>query len=263
MFEEEKALVVEEVTAGYNGNIVLKDISFEMLHPSILVIMGPNGAGKTTLLKTIIGLLRPYKGRIFVFGHNAWENLSKIRKLISYVPQRERVSESVPLRVRDIVLLGRMAKKGPLSIPSRVDIKATKEALKKALVPREFWDKKFSELSGGLQQKVLIARALVTEPKILLLDEPFSAVDAPSQREIIELLARLRSKGVSSVIVTHDINPLVEYTDYVLLLNRRVIAFGKPEEVLTGENLSKAYGISVKVLVHKGVCYAIIGDYHA
>ncbi|MHA1617447.1 MAG: metal ABC transporter ATP-binding protein [Candidatus Njordarchaeales archaeon] len=263
MSDMKKALVVSNLTTGYDSTAAIEDVTFEMPHPSMMVIIGPNGAGKTTLLKTIIGLLKPWRGEVFVFGINVYENLPKVRRLIGYVPQRERLSETVPLRVRDIVLMGRMIRKGPLSIPTKEDIRAAKEALEKTLVPREFWDKKFSELSGGLQQKVLIARALAIDPKILLLDEPFSAVDAPSQREITELLAELRRKGVSSLIVTHDINPLIEYTDYLLLLNRKVIAFGKPEEVLTEENLSKAYGIDVKIISHEGTCYAIIGDYHA
>ncbi len=258
------AVEVENLTVGYSGIVAIQDVTFEMPHPSILAIIGPNGAGKTTLLKAILGILKPMKGEVKVFGFNIEENIHTVRKLIGYVPQREKISENIPLRARDIVLLGRLIRQGPLAIPTKNDILATKNALKSVLLPPETWNKKFSELSGGQKQKVLIARALVFNPKLLLLDEPFSAVDAPSQRELMDLLVHLKIKhNVSTIIVTHDINPIVEKIDYLLLLNRQAIAFGKPKDVLTDENLTRAYGIRVRLLTHEGVCYAIIGDYHA
>lgn len=256
------AVQVKNLYVWYNDYLALENISFSVPHPSITVIMGPNGAGKTTLVKSILKLIN-FKGEIFVFGLNVRENEHRIRNLIGYVPQRERITENIPIRARDAVLLVKMIKNGPLSIPTRKDILEAKRALETVLLPRSVWDKKFSELSGGQKQKVLIARAIVLEPKLLILDEPFSGVDTISQREIINFLSNLKRKGKSIIIVTHDINPIVEYVDYVLLLNKRKIAFGTPKDVLTEENLSKAYGTKIRVIVHGEACYAIIGDRHA
>ena len=260
---ENLAVKVENLYVRYNDYLALENISFSVPHPSITVIMGPNGAGKTTLVKSILKLIDFEKGEIFVFGLNVREHEQEIRNLIGYVPQREKVTEHIPVRARDVVLLAKMIKTGPLSIPTKKDILEVKNALEKVLLPRDAWDKKFSELSGGQKQKVLIARAIVLKPKLLILDEPFSGVDTVSQREIMNFLSDLRKKGISIIIVAHDINPIVEHIDYVLLLNKKKIAFGKPRDVLTEENLSKAYGIKVHVIVHGEACYAIIGDRHA
>jgi len=124
-------------------------------------------------------------------------------------------------------------------------------------------DEKFSNLSGGQQQRVLIARAIVHEPKLLLLDEPFNGVDANNQRKILEFLKNIKSKKVTVVIVTHDINPLSELTDYVMLLNRRIISFGKPDEALNYPRLCQIYGPSVQVITGKPCPTVITGDTHA
>lgn len=257
------AVDVRDLYVKYNDYVALEDISFRIRHPSITVIMGPNGAGKTTLVKSILKLIDFHHGEIRVFGLDVKEHEKEIRNLIGYVPQREKVTEHIPIRARDVVLLAKMVRIGPLAIPTRRDIIEVKEALKKVLLPRDAWNKRFSELSGGQKQKVLIARAIVLKPKLLILDEPFSGVDTVSQREIMDFLSGLKKKGISIIIVAHDINPIVEYVDNILLLNRKMIAFGKPKEVLTEENLSKAYGIDVRVIVHGEACYAIIGDRHA
>jgi len=257
------AVEVRNLRVAYPDTIALDNVNFELPHPSIMVVMGPNGAGKTTLLKAIMGLIRIQNGSIKVFGIDVFEHPDKIRRMIGYVPQREKVSEHIPIRTRDVVLLAKLVRSGPLTIPTRRDIEEIKEILDAVLLPRDTWDKRFSELSGGQKQKALIARALVLKPKLLLLDEPFSGVDAPSQHEIMEILSDLRKKGISTILVTHDINPIIEYVDYMLLLNRKAIAYGRPNEVLTEENLTKAYGVKIKLIVHGEVCYAITGDYHA
>ncbi len=259
----ETAVDVRNLYVSYGDYLALENISFSVPHPSVTAIMGPNGAGKTTLVRAILRLIDFDEGEIKVFGLDVRENESEVRNLIGYVPQRERVREHIPVRAKDVVLLAKMVRLGPLSLPTKRDIEEVKSALKSVLLPREAWNKKFSDLSGGQKQKVLIARAIVLKPKLLILDEPFSGVDTVSQREIMGFLSKLKDKGISIIIVTHDINPIVEHIDNILLLNRRKIAFGTPQEVLTKENLSKAYGISVKVIVHGGACYAIIGDRHA
>ena len=261
--ENSYAIEVENLTVKYGEEIALEDISFKLEHPTFLTIIGPNGSGKTTLLKSILGLIKPEKGNIKVFGIDVLENATKARHMIGYVPQRERISTNVPIRVSDIVLMGRLARYGPLTVPSEHDMKKVKEALE--LVGMiDFWDKKFSNLSGGQQQRVLIARALAVEPKMLLLDEPFSAVDVPTQREILNILFNLRMReNITVVLVTHDVNPVIECSDKIMILNKKLIAYGKPNDVIKDEVLLKAYGAAVKIIAHEGICYVLSGDTHA
>ena len=185
---ERIAVLTENLTVKYSETIALDNVSFQMPHPSILAVIGPNGAGKTTLLKALIGLVKISNGKVLIFGHDVTKDAEKIRKLVGYVPQKDRISNNIPIKARDVVLLAKLIKKGSLAIPTRKDIKEVKDALDAVLLPREAWNKRFPELSGGQQQKVLIARALATKPKLLLLDEPFSGVDSPSQQEIMEFL---------------------------------------------------------------------------
>jgi len=260
----EYAIQIENLSAGYNAIPVIENITFELPPAKILAVMGPNGAGKTTLLKAILGLVRILRGSIKVLGYTVPEDLQKIRKLIGYVPQREYVSMNVPITVKDVVLSGIMLRKGPLTLPTKKDIILVREVLKHVNLPEETWFRKFNELSGGQQQKTLIARALVANPKILLLDEPFSATDVISRQEIMELLVNLKKRmRITIIIVLHDVNDIIEHIDYILLLNKRMIAFGDPLEVLTSENLKKAYGIDVKVIRYEEKCIALIGDKHA
>ncbi|RLF97811.1 MAG: metal ABC transporter ATP-binding protein [Thaumarchaeota archaeon] len=255
-------IIVEDLVVEYDGYRALEELSFKMKLPKFLTIMGPNGAGKTTLLRALIGLIKPVRGNISVLGFNPLREALKLRRLVGYVPQRERIEASVPFKVKSVVLMGRLCRRKVPRIPSKEDIKMAKEALAK-VGAEDLWDKPFSRLSGGQQQRVLIARALISNPKLLLLDEPLTAIDVTSQWEILETLKKLeRDEGIGIILVTHDINPVVEYTDEVMLLNRRLIAYGSLTDVLTEENLKKAYGPKVKVVAHEGICYAITGDIH-
>jgi len=257
------AIEVENLTVKYGDEVALEDINFKLEHPSFLTIIGPNGSGKTTLLRTILGLIKPEKGYVKVLNIDVLRNPTKARHMIGYVPQRERISVNIPIRVADIVLMGRLARFGPLTTPSKYDMEKVKEALELVGMV-DFWDKRFSSLSGGQQQRVLIARALAVEPKMLILDEPFSAVDIPTQREILNLLYNLRiRKGITVVMVTHDVNPVIECSDKIMILNKKLIAYGTPDEVIKDENLLKAYGVAIKIIPHEGICYVLSGDTHA
>ena len=256
-----KAVEFSNVFVKLGNQIVLEDINFGLERGKFLTIIGPNGAGKTTLLKTILGLIKPFKGVVRVFGRDVNNNSGEIRGLIGYVPQKEHVSRNMPLRVWDVVMLGRSVRKGPLKMLTRGDLLAIKEALKLVnLYDLRF--KKFSELSGGQQQRTLIARALVTDPKILLLDEALSGVDIMSEEIIITTLKKLLDRGITIIFVTHDINEVLEITDYVMVLKNKIIGFGKPEEVLNEKVLSKAYGSRVKVIWRGDQCFAILRDHH-
>lgn len=259
----QKSVQAHNLSVEINGKLILEDISFSLDHPSFIVLMGPNGAGKTTLLKTILGMIKPSSGKLSVFGINVERESNKARKLIGYVPQRDKIVRGVPLRVIDVVQMGLIAKKNIPRVISEEERIASIKALDYVGM-REHMFRKFSELSGGQQQRVLIARAIASNPKLLLLDEPLNGVDANSQITIIELLKNMeKEKDVSIILVTHSIGNWIDYIDTIILLNRKIIAIGKPDEVFRNEVLEKVYGRGVKVIAEKGKCYMLLGDTHA
>lgn len=251
-----------DLAVAYNGSTALQDITFEVEHPSFIAVIGPNGAGKSTLLKAMMGQLRPVRGALEVLDIDVSKNPGAVRKAVGYVPQRERINFEVPLKVKDVVLMGLLAKARPPRVPSRREAEAARRALV-AVGLGELWEENFSQLSGGQQQRVLVARAIAADPEVLLLDEPFLGVDTKSFGEMIAILRNFRLRNRSVVLVTHDVNPIVDCVDKILLLNKKLIAFGTPKEVLTEKFLVEAYGPIVKIIEHKGLCFAITGDVHA
>ncbi len=257
-------LRVRGLSAGYDKEPVIRDISFDVYESEICVIMGPNGAGKSTLLRSIIGLARVYSGEIEVCGYRIPHDIKNIRRIIGYVPQREYVSQNIPVTTKDVVLSGITLRKGPLYIPTRKDMYTVRRVLERVGIGRELWFKKFNELSGGQQQKVLLARALVFHPRILLLDEPFSGIDIKSLREIIDFLVEIKkSEKLGIVIVLHEISEILAHVDRIMLLNKRMVACGDVLSVLTPENLKQTYGVDVDVIPYGDKCLPIIGDRHA
>lgn len=257
-----EVLKVKDVTVSFGKVKALENVELDLDEGELLVVMGPNGAGKTTLLRVILGLLKPLKGEVRVLGYNPFSESELVRHLIGYVPQRRRISTVVPMRVLDVVLMGVMSSSKPPRVPRSRDFDAAIKALK-VVGMEDYSGELFKNLSTGQQQRVLIARALCRSPKLLLLDEPFNGVDVSSQKLILETLEQLKLKSkMSIVMVTHDVNPIVEVMDRVALLNKKIIAIGAPEEVLREDVLSSTYGSKIKVLTHEGKCYAIVGDTH-
>ena len=256
------AISVENVSVKYNNHFALRNISFNLKRSHFLTIMGPNGAGKTTLLKTILGLVKPTEGTVKIEGIDVQKFPHEIRKLTAYVPQRTNIVKNIPIRVWDVVVLGRKTRKGVIHPLSRGDYKAIKEALETVGL-WELRKQRFSNLSGGQQQRALIARALALEPKIMFLDEALSGVDVVSGEIIISTLKKIKERGVTIVYVTHDINEVIDLADKILILKEEMIALGGPEDVLREEVLVKAYGSRVRVFREKGKCFALIGDKHA
>ena len=231
------------VTVTYNGGQpALGDASFALEPGDRVAVVGPNGAGKSTLLKVIAGILHPAEGTVEVYGHGASGHTC-----ISYVPQRSQVDWAFPVTVADVVLMGRVARIGLLRQAGRKDHQLVQESLElvglSSLAHRQI-----GELSGGQQQRVFIARALAQEAELLLMDEPFTGLDAPSHAAILEILEALRSHAMTVMVSMHDLRLAGERFEKILLLNRRVIAFGTPEQVLTGEHLQSAYGGQMTVL---------------
>lgn len=263
--KEKVAVEAHRVFFSYDGREdVLKDISFQVRQGQFTAIMGPNGAGKSTLIKILLGLLKPTSGRVEVMGIDPSEDPMRVQRMVGYMPQRDSISKNLPVRVSEVVLLGRMSRKGPLSVKTLSDIREARRALEYVGVP-QIWNRPFSELSGGQQQKVLLARALAVDPQILILDEPFSAMDVPSQESIVEILNDLkRERGMTIITIVHDVNPILHHLDLLMLLNQRLVSFGPPKEVLTRENLLETYGAPVKtVTCESGFSHPILGDTHA
>ncbi|RLG85667.1 MAG: metal ABC transporter ATP-binding protein [Thermoprotei archaeon] len=235
-------LKLKEVSVIFNSKIrALEDISLELKSPFYAIVMGPNGAGKTTLLKVIAGLLKPTKGYIEVYGYVPHRDKGQISKLVSYVPQLIQVDESIPLLVKDIVMMGLLSSRKAPRIPLKEDYEYVDKVLK-MLEIEQCKECLFSELSGGLKQRVMIARALVRRPKLLLLDEPFSMLDFHMKCELAELLYKLYTEiGIDILMVAHEVSPCIPFEPLVILLNKRVYAVGKAHEVLRPEILRKVY----------------------
>ncbi len=226
---------VRGLTTGYRDEAVLRGVDLRVQRGSLVGVIGPNGGGKSTLFKTILGLQRPWSGEVLVEGRRG-----KPGHIIGYVPQTETVDWSFPVRVRDVVLMGRYPRLGFMRRPGKRDIEVVDQALDMVdmLAHR---DSQIGELSGGQRQRVFIARALAQEPSILLLDEPVSGVDAVTQHQIFELIERLGNAGTTALVASHDLSCVAQRFDQVLLLNGRVVAFGPPEEVLSQQLLNETF----------------------
>ena len=224
------------VDVSYNGTTALRDIHVEIPSGARVAVVGPNGAGKTTFLQVIAGTLEPSAGQVNVFGHGPHGHVC-----IAYVPQRSQVDWAFPVTVKDVVMMGRIRKLGFLQWPRHHDWEIVSEALKQVEMLSHI-DTPIGELSGGQQQRVFLAQALAQEAEILLLDEPLTGLDLPSQESILALLDKLHAMGITLLVTTHDLNMAAERFDQILLLNRRVIAFGTPAEALTQPALLEAYG---------------------
>ncbi len=211
---------------------VIKNIKLEIKKGEFLTVIGPNGAGKTTLLETINGLLES-KGEVIVFGKEIRKFGSEIRKNIGYVPQDFSCDSLTPFLVKDIVLMGRFGKIGVLKSPSEKDHEIVKKTLS-FLGISELEKKPIGKLSGGQLQKVMIARALGKEPEILLLDEPFSNLDLNSHSDISEKISFLNEKGMTVIMVVHDISSIPERCKRIVMIDNGNIVNDAKEKVLGG-----------------------------
>jgi manganese/zinc/iron transport system ATP- binding protein len=234
---------VHDLTVAYRHRPVLWDIDFTLPAGTITAVVGPNGAGKSTLLKAILGLLPLASGEVLIYGKPVDEK----RAVVAYVPQREEVDWDFPINVVDVVLMGRYGRLSLFKRIAAVDREIADNCLEQVGMT-EFRNRQISQLSGGQQQRVFIARALAQQATIYLMDEPLAGVDAATERSIIALFQALRSDGKTVVCVHHDLNTVSEYFDHIVLLNQRQVAAGPAEQVLTVDNLQRAYGGRLGVL---------------
>jgi ABC-type Mn2+/Zn2+ transport system ATPase subunit len=241
-------LEVINADIGYGDKTVLLDITFNVPHGARVAVVGPNGAGKSTLFKALVGLLPLQKGRILIHGLP----LGVHKDCVAYVPQREEVDWRFPVTVGDVVMMGRFDHQGWFKRPSGEDRHVVERSLTQMGIAN-LSARPISDLSGGQQQRVFLARALAQEPHILLMDEPFTGVDALTQDVTLNLLDDLHRANVTAMIATHDLNLAASRFDLLLLINHRLIAFGGPDEVLKQEYLAQAFGPQLTVLADGSV----------
>jgi len=239
---DQPILALSAVSARYNGQYALEDLSFELIAGEQVAVVGPNGAGKSTLFRVIAGVLPASSGQVTVYGSQPGGHIC-----IAYVPQRSQVDWRFPVSVADVVMMGRVGKLGLFRRPGRKDWDLVHQSLQ-VVGMDDLARRQIGELSGGQQQRVFIARALAQEAALMLMDEPLTGLDVPSQQDIFEVLAALRARRVTVMIATHDLNLAAERFDRVMLLNRRLVGLGRPAEVFAPDKLLAAYGGAIRLL---------------
>jgi manganese/zinc/iron transport system ATP- binding protein len=237
MKQRPSALRLSDVAVAYDHTTVLSDITVDVAAGEFVGVVGPNGAGKSTLLNTILGQVRLLRGEIFVDG----SSIAEARRRVAYMPQREAVDWTFPVTVEDVVIMGRQSRLGWFRRAAHHD----REVVEWAIGQVQMLDRRHTpigELSGGQQQRVFLARALAQEGDLMLLDEPLTGVDAPTQETILKLLQDFRRNGRTVIMTTHDLGIARSFCSKLLFLNRVAVAYGTPEQVFTPEVLEKAYG---------------------
>jgi ABC-type Mn2+/Zn2+ transport system ATPase subunit len=229
-------LQVDGLSLTYDGVSALRDLSFSLGAGARVAVVGPNGAGKSTLFRILAGVIRPTTGTVRIYGASPGGHVC-----IAYVPQRSQVDWTFPVTVADVVMMGRIRTLGLFRWPAASDWRTVDEALRRVGM-LDLRRRQIGELSGGQQQRVFLAQALAQGAEIVLLDEPLSGLDVPSQEAIFSILDDLKATGVTALVATHDLNLAAERFDQILLLNRRLVALGPPAKVFTRPLLLEAYG---------------------
>lgn len=223
------AIEIRNLTVAYGENIALENLNLDVEAGSLMALVGPNGAGKSTLIKTILRFLKQITGEIKING-----------KTLAYVPQRNSVDWDFPTTLFDVVEMGCYGRVGLFKRVSKEEKQKVLKAIEQVGM-LDFKDRQISELSGGQQQRAFIARALVQEADIYLMDEPFQGVDSTTEKSIVDILKKLKSEGKTLIVVHHDLQTVPTYFETVTFINKSVIASGKIKEVFTQENIDMAY----------------------
>jgi len=240
--DSKPVIEIDHVSFSYEGLHALEDVNFTVHERDFISIVGPNAGGKTTLMKLILGLLKPSRGTVRVFGQPP----AKTRSRIGYMPQHASLDPFFPVSVLDVVLMGRLGNGHTFGLFRRNDREAAMEALREVeMYP--FRQRSFSTLSGGQRQRVLIARALTSRPELLLLDEPTSNIDIAVETELYELLKRLNER-ITILLVTHDLGFVSKYVKSVACVNRKVVVH--PTSEIRGEMIYEMYGSQVHMIRH-------------
>lgn len=244
-------LSVENLTVRYETGIVLDSLSFDLLASDRVAVVGPNGAGKSTLFKVIAGVLRPSSGIVRVYGHEPGGHIC-----IAYIPQRTQIDWSFPVTVVDVVMMGRVRKIGLFRWPKAADWDFCHHALE-VVGLADLGNRQINELSGGQQQRMFIARALAQEAELMLMDEPLTGLDQPSQNNIFKTLDQLHQQGVTLFVSMHDLKLAAENFGRIMLLNQDIIGFGPPDQIFVPEVLNKAYSGHLHLITENGKTLAV------
>ena len=223
------AIEIKNLTVAYGENIALENFNLDIEVGSLMALVGPNGAGKSTLIKTILKFLKQITGEIKING-----------KSLAYVPQRNSVDWDFPTTLFDVVEMGCYGRVGLFKRANKEEKQKVLKAIEQVGM-LDFKDRQISELSGGQQQRTFIARALVQEADIYLMDEPFQGVDSTTEKSIVNILKKLKSEGKTLIVVHHDLQTVPTYFETVTFINKTVIASGKVEKVFTQENIDMTY----------------------
>ena len=244
---------LDKVSVHLGKRLIQSSMSFSIEEGEFLAVLGPNGAGKTTLLRLLLGLIQPSSGNISLFGHPPRRG----NRQIGYVPQFRDWDAGIAIRARDVVRLGLDGHKWGPGLPSKKREAVIDEVLEE-VGALDLAEASLGELSGGEQQRVLIAQALLTRPRLLLLDEPLASLDLAREAEIVGLVSRLRETRKTAVLlVTHDVNPMLGEIDGVLFMANGRCAKGPTAQVITSTALSELYGSPIEVVGALGKLFVV------
>lgn len=239
---------IRNLNVDYFGNSALENVNIDIPFGYTIGIIGPNGAGKSTFIKSLLEVIKKRSGTVRVEG----KDISEYKRKIAYVPQKNDIDLTFPITVKDTVLTGTYPNLRIFQRPGKKERQRVEECM--AMVDiSDLANKQISNLSGGQLQRVFIARALAQKADVFFLDEPFVGIDLVSEKIIVKLLKQLREEGKTILIVHHDLHEVEEYFDKVIILNKKLIAFGDVKDTFTADNILNAYGASLGNLVIKGM----------
>jgi zinc/manganese transport system ATP-binding protein len=239
------AIIASGLAAGYGSRAIWSQATFAIPAGSFTAILGPNGAGKSTLIRLVLGLLHPIAGRLEVLG----EPPRRGNPRIGYVPQGSIFDPELSIRGRDFVGLGIDGHRWGVRLTGRSQVTAAADAAIAAVGAEDYAKRQLGRLSGGEQQRLLLAQALVGRPSLLLMDEPLSHLDVRNQGAIVQLISEVaRERRLTVLLIAHDVNPLLPHIDHVLYIAQGKLAMGEPAEIITSESLSAIYSAPVEVL---------------
>ncbi len=248
-------ITAASLSAAYDGRVIWKDADFSIGRGEFVAVVGPNGAGKTTLFRLLLGLKRPSAGDLTILG----ERPKRGNPRVGYVPQRHLIDNEMSVEAIELVKLGLSGGEWGFIVPCRSDCEKARLAMRD-VGAEDLSERPLGSLSGGELQRVFLAEALVSDPNLLLLDEPLASLDIRRQGELVQLIAGItKSRNITALLIAHDINPLLPVLDRIVYVANGKVAIGKPEEILNSHFLTSLYETPVEVLRNSQGRVAVLG----